>query len=94
MAQWPDTATHVVRFDNGVVAWWDGATKSMGGHLEVMVEAYLYSTMGWPVRLGQFSVGANLETPLGIAGALAAYEPGRVFFEVVPDEVAEYAFDE
>lgn len=94
MAHWPSSATHVVRFDNGEVAWWDAATKSLDGHIDVIVEAYLYSIMGWPVRVGQINVGANLETPLGIAGALAAYEPGRAFLEVVPDEVAEYAFGE
>ncbi|MGP5014520.1 hypothetical protein ACTXJX_11935 [Glutamicibacter ardleyensis] len=90
--EYPKTATHVVKFDDGKVGWWDTATGYFGGDDDVVASAIMYSVSGWPVRLGAINVGANKTSALGIAGALASYEAGRAFFEVVPDEVNELAF--
>ena len=63
-----------------------------GGDDDVVANAIMYAVYGWTVRLGAINVGANKTTPLGIAGALASYEPGRAFFVVIPEEVVEQAF--
>ncbi|MGP4994581.1 hypothetical protein [Glutamicibacter ardleyensis] len=91
---YPSTATHVVIFDDEKVGWWDSATESFGGDDTVVANAIMHAVGGMAVRLGHIVIGANSKSPLGIAGALASYNPGRAFFEVIPDEVASHAFDD
>ncbi|MGP5523306.1 hypothetical protein ACTXM3_08405 [Glutamicibacter arilaitensis] len=93
-AQFPNTATHVVVFDDGETGWWDAATESFGGDDMIVASAIMYAHEGLAVQLGHLLIGANNKSPLGIAGALASYNPGRAYFEIAPEEVVERAFND
>lgn len=91
---YPSTATHVVVFDDEETGWWDVATQTFGGDDAVVASAIMHAEAGLAVRLGHIVVGANNKTDLGIAGALASYNPGRAYFQVAPEEVVAHAFTE
>ncbi|MGP5049494.1 hypothetical protein [Glutamicibacter ardleyensis] len=89
---YPETASHVVVYDNDETAWWDSATKNFGGDDTVVASAIMHAKAGLAVQLGHIVVGANNKSDLGIAGALASYNPGRAYFELAPQEVVSHAF--
>ena len=90
--KYPEAASHVVVFDSDETGWWDSATKTFGGDDAVVASAIMHAEAGLAVQLGHIVVGANNKSDLGIAGALASYNPGRAYFEVAPKEVVSHAF--
>ncbi|HEX9229323.1 MAG TPA: hypothetical protein VF885_22215 [Arthrobacter sp.] len=68
-------------------AWCDG---HLSGDEEIIQEARAAASEGRTVVLFGCEIVCGLGTPLGAAGALAAWSPGRTIVSKCPPEVANF----
>lgn len=67
--------------------WCDG---HFSGDKEIIREARKAAAEGRTVELFSCEIVCDSETPLGAAGALAAWNPGQTIVSKCPREVAEF----